>query len=444
MAKLFKLALEQSTPVDPMYNVIDNDNIDLSKDRMAIEDTTDKLNDAIKMQADLTEQLEASEQIEVPTEEDVNNTEVAIESAIAKLGVSREEYGLHVRSTRSFSVSQEGIVEIIKQIGKTIMDLINKIIRFFKKLFNKIRLKLGNYKTKIQEMKEKLSQIGTNKSKALMDKDLCKAASEEIENLNLINCALYVKSAVTKTQDIPKFHLNSILVCNKLADWVSSCVDDALKSGDKDWQKSANEAIDSGNYNNVNLDNNSVHITTSKQAVFYLGGSGSDTYYIEIEYYPEGSNFPTINLYPHPVSLTDLVNGLIKNPIQVAKWVLFNSGLFKCLTDRVAEYKCTDYRNIVVDMENRANDIIKLVDEGPKVFDEIASIQKKLEDLSNRINKGASKVDDDDNLVAVKTSQLAKNIKVVAADISGAISKVYFSAIRDYLVIGNVLIKHFG
>lgn len=443
MAKLFKLAIEEIINDEAMSDIIDNDGIDLSKDKMAIEETSGKLNDAIKTQSDLTEQLESNKQIDTPTENDIENTEVAIESVIAKLGVSREEYGLHAKSTRSFSVSQEGIVEIIKNIGRTIMNLVNKIIIFFKKLFNKIKLKLGNYKSKIQEMKEKLYTL--SKSDKCKDATACNNAAKDIEDLNLVNCALYAPSSTSAIIEIPRLHINSISVCNKLVEWISARVDDSLQAKDVDWKESIKKAIESGKYDNVGIDNSVPYILDNEFSVFYLGSTKNTMCFIEVNYYfGNDSAYPSIDTCSHDVSLREIVGGMIKDSAHSNKWAVFNSGLFKHLTERILKYKSTNYNEIILCMEQCANGVSNLVDDGSTLFDNIASIQKKLADLTTKINKNASKVGDDNSTAAVRLSNLAKNIKAVAVDACGSMSKTYFSTIRDYLVIGNVLIKHFG
>lgn len=448
--ELDKVDVSNNEPEDTVYQELNDDGVDIAKDTAALEDISNQLETAIQVQSDLNEQLEANKAIENPTDENVKASEIALESAVTKLGVSREEYGLHTK-TRSFSVSQEGIKLVIEKIVKAIKDLIKKSIRFFKELFNKIRLKLSNYKPKIAELKEKLTTILNNNDDLLSNSDRCGKANQDIKLLNLANSALYVSGP--SGGKLPNFHLNSVLASSALADWISTCIDSITSAkkglfGSKpDFKGSIEKALKAAKFNSDEFSKNATYVVNNSFAGFYLGGSGEDTYWLEIEYSPkEHPDYPSIAVYPAKITFSDIKNAItnaISNPGAMVVAVMFGK-LFKNLADWATSTSVKDFRSVTRHMIDIADTLSRRVDEGPKIFGDIENIQKKLDALTEKLSKSSDSISDTDTSAPGKTAEVAKYIKSVSTDISGAITKVYFSTIRDYLVIGNVLIKNFG
>lgn len=448
--ELDKVVLPEDEQEDTVYSELKDDGVDIAKDTAALEDISNQLETAIQVQSDLNEQLEANKSIENPTDENINASEVAIESAVAKLGISREDYGLH-RSTKSFSVSQEGIRLVIEKIIKAIKDLIKKSIRFFKELFNKIRLKLSNYKPKIAELKEKLTTILNSNNDLLSDSSKYGRANQDIQELKLANTALFVSGP--SGAKFPSFHVNSILACSALADWISICMESIISTkkglfgSSPDWKGSIDKALKSAKFNNEEFSKNATYVVNSSFAGFYIGGSGEDTYWLEIEYSPkEHPDYPAITLYPAKISFSDIKNAFtnaISNPGAMVVSVIF-AKLFKNIADWATSTSVKDFRSVAKYMVDIADAMSRRVDEGPKIFGEIENVQKKLDALTEKLSKSSDSISEDDNSTPGKTAEVARYIKSVSTDISGAITKVYFSTIRDYLVLGNVLIRNFG
>lgn len=456
---------EEDKPEDTVYSELKDDGVDIEKDTAALEDISNQLDTAIQAQADLTDQLEANKSIENPTTENVADSEVAIESALVKLGVSREEYGLHNRAYKSLTVSQEGVKLVIEKIVKTIKDLIKKSIRFFKDLFNKIRLKLGNYKPKIEELKKRLTDILENHPDRLSDDKRRDPAMEELERLDLINASLYVGPTAAKR--MPRFHANSVLACSALADWISKCLETLsgplpskkgiFSSSTGTWQDALTQTLNGTKFNNETVDKNITYRIEKDWAGFYLGGSGYEAYFVEIVYAPEEHpEYPSIKLLPAKIRFKDLLSdakdlltAAIKEPKVAAAtvFILTSKQLMSIIWHFVSSsklYLSTDYRSVLSDFIACAPSISKMVDEGPKVFADIEVTQKKLEALTEKLSKASNTVSEEDTEAAKNSAEVAKYIKAVSTDISGAITKVYFSTIRDYLVVGNLLLKYFG
>ena len=184
MARLFKLSLEETNIVsgDVKPLTVDEDEqltTAIVKDEQAIEEISSELDNALDARGTLVAQSVVNATVTTPRTEDVADSELAIESAIARIGISREELGLHVKSYTSLAVSNEGIMEFIKTVGKVIKDLIKKAVKFFKALWIKLKVKILNYKGKVEAMKKAMESI-TNSEKlrdaTVLDKiasDLC-------------------------------------------------------------------------------------------------------------------------------------------------------------------------------------------------------------------------------------------------------------------------------
>lgn len=453
--RLFQIVHEDVVETNVEDIALDDDlsTNDLSKDEAAIEEISATLDKTIQTQNDLVQQDIANNNIELPKEEDVKSSELAIESAIEKLGISREELGIHAKTLTAFSVSKEGVKEMIYNIAKTIKELIKKIVRFFKELWTKLRMKLGNYRGKVDNLVSALKSISEKNKKSqaiLTDKIFLDSVYKDLKELKLVNTKLFVQD---KKGNPLRLSLNSVTVADEMTKWITS-ISDTIISGkkkgwfskDKDWSSDIKSALENAKIDrSVQFCDRPSLIIGDTGSAFVLGGSGESIHFLEILYSPKDHpGYPSINIYPVPLTLDkikDMYSAFKDNPTAlIASGIL--AKLFKDITDifKSSVPYPKDYQPVVDSFIDNANEIKRAIDDAPSIFSNVENLQKALEGVAIKLEK--SSVDNEDSDVSTACVQLAKYIKTVSSNLLGSIVKVYFSTIRDYLVIGNVIVKN--
>ena len=443
--KLFQIVGEDVVEANVNDIVLDDDlsTDDIAKDEAAIEEISNTLDTTIQTQSDLVQQDIANNNVELPKEEDTNNSELAIESAVEKLGISREEFGIHAKSCKSFSVSKEGVKEVIASITKSIKELIKKIVRFFKELWTKLRMKLGNYREKVDNLVKALKSI-SEKNKGdqpvLTDKVFLDNMYGGLAALKLANTRLFVQD---KKGSPLQINLNTVVLSGELTKWISTIADGIIGGKKKggwfskntDWASTLKSVLKDAKLNrSVQFCNRDSYTLDRDKSNFIIGGSGDTLHLVTLEYSPkEHPSYPLISVWPINRSLTD-IEGKCKDALtQYVKDTI--QEIFKGKAPTV-----NDYQPVVDSFIENANEIKRAIDEAPKIFSNIENLQKSLEGIAVKLEKSSTETEDSDTGNAC--IHVAKYVKTVSSNLAGSIVKVYFSTIRDYLVIGNVIVKN--
>lgn len=447
MARLFKLSLEETNIVseDVKPLTVDEDEqltTAIVKDEQAIEEISSELDNALDARGTLVAQSVVNATVTTPRTEDVADSELAIESAIARIGISREELGLHVKSYTSLAVSNEGIMEFIKTVGKVIKDLIKKAVKFFKALWIKLKVKILNYKGKVEAMKKAMESI-TNSEK-LRDATVLDKIASDLYDTNLASVVVYLEHL--QTSPYLRSDIDSI---------VTNITNITLESGKifKDMFKELAK-----NDNVVTQDIISKYLVDDKLPINSLGFAGFRIAKAAGGKFLVGSTDKLDNVAMEIQKFHNHVanglclgcdgNDVISLIVDKGKRVISNNPKIKIEKHftvlnkiRILAY---NYNNIIAGFINNSSNILKGIDNASKIFTSIDKIQSELEKAIVELEKMAAQEVNNDptKSLALAIDTYVKSIKKVAVDIPGVITKVYFSTIRDYLVIGNIILKH--
>lgn len=447
MARLFKLSLEETNIVsgDVKPLTVDEDEqltTAIVKDEQAIEEISSELDNALDARGTLVAQSVVNATVTTPRTEDVADSELAIESAIARIGISREELGLHVKSYTSLAVSNEGIMEFIKTVGKVIKDLIKKAVKFFKALWIKLKVKILNYKGKVEAMKKAMESI-TNSEK-LRDATVLDKIASDLYDTNLASVVVYLEHL--QTSPYLRSDIDSI---------VTNITNITLESGKifKDMFKELAK-----NDNVVTQDIISKYLVDDKLPINSLGFAGFRIAKAAGGKFLVGSTDKLDNVAMEIQKFHNHVanglclgcdgNDVISLIVDKGERVISNNPKIKIEKHftvlnkiRILAY---NYNNIIAGFINNSSNILKGIDNASKIFTSIDKIQSELEKAIVELEKMAAQEVNNDptKSLALAIDTYVKSIKKVAVDIPGVITKVYFSTIRDYLVIGNIILKH--
>ena len=443
MARLFKLSLEETNIVseDVKPLTVDEDEqltTAIVKDEQAIEEISSELDNALDARGTLVAQSVVNATVTTPRTEDVADSELAIESAIARIGISREELGLHVKSYTSLAVSNEGIMEFIKTVGKVIKDLIKKAVKFFKALWIKLKVKILNYKGKVEAMKKAMESI-TNSEK-LRDATVLDKIASDLYDTNLASVVVYLEHL--QTSPYLRSDIDSI---------VTNITNITLESGKifKDMFKELAK-----NDNVVTQDIISKYLVDDKLPINSLGFAGFRIAKAAGGKFLVGSTDKLDNVAMEIQKFHNHVanglclgcdgNDVISLIVDKGERVISNNPKIKIEKHftvlnkiRILAY---NYNNIIAGFINNSSNILKGIDNASKIFTSIDKIQSELEKAIVELEKMAAQEVNNDptKSLALAIDTYVKSIKKVAVDIT----KVYFSTIRDYLVIGNIILKH--
>lgn len=406
---------------------------EISQDEQAIEECSACLDETIDEQGQLVQQEVVAATVSEPKTEDVVVSEVALEQALAKMGTSRYREGYHAFPKSEFAFSKEeirntytltheGIKDFLIKIGKAIKELFRKIVMFFKKLFAKLRIKLGGYSKKLDKLNEAMKNL--QNSDALKNSEKANEVKEKLNDLQLASVSYFVKGrnnspvpvcdTLNVTNEVAKMYKElqtSIEAAKKdpsLLQTILSKIADKFKLN---VASKAKEAAKHVNMASLQIDNK----ITQTDGFLPVGCAGKKFYGVAVD----------------PSKAT--TNEENKGP------VIFAFG-----ADYLESVDNVDLGKLVASFVSNYTAVKKACDETPRIFKEIDSVHGNFEKLGDQIANPNGANDENATEVSKTMNEIVKNIKQLGVDLPSNLIKCHVHMIRDYLVIGNIIVKVCG
>lgn len=409
---------------------------EISQDEQAIEECSVALDDVIDEQGNLIEQDVTTVTVTEPQTEDVIQSEVALEAALIRMGTTRYKEGYHSfpksavslsheNLKQSLQLAHEGIKDFLIKIGKAIKELFLKIIRFFKKLFAKLRIKLGGYSKKLDKLNEAMKSIQGGES--VKDSGKADDVKKALNELNLASVSYFVKEQNSSPYPVANATSLSSDIVSLSRDFQSAIID--VKKDASLFAKAVNAIknkflpkLKKALTSNAEADKNFAN----KVGAFKDGKISSSENFFAIGC--AGKNF-----YGVLVDASDL-------SVQEADTDGKESYALKWFSaEYLEQVENLNLKQLVDSFVNNYSKVKKACDETPRVFKEIDGVHSQFEKLADEISKPVE--NDNDAQTAKACNGLIKNIKQLAVDLPSQLIKTHVHTIRDYLVIGNVVVK---
>ena len=436
---------------------------EIIKDESAIEECCDCLDTALIEQSKLIKQVEDNEgSMDNPSIKTITTSEEALDYALARLKATREDFGLHYRTSTSLKLSNEGIKDFLANIGKAIKELFRKVIMFFKKLFAKLRIKLANYSERLDKLNKEMKKLSKDNS-TLINSVVIDEVRTALNDLGLANVSFFVSE-----MNVAPLH-----ICK-----VSSLANDV--KAQYSFFKNAIKAMNGSNPNIqdvqkiiVDLKSSVIKIFTTKNVTnadiaIRIGDTAikkgniiqavnnSASYDLPVSQSTPGQ---TSKLATTPASYSNIANVLSNGftrssagfyPLGCAGTNFygiimetsndFNPGETHLLEPISAEFvqpvQSLDLKALVDSFMSHHSAVKKATDETNKIFKDIDAVYENFKDFASEIEKI-----DTDSIEAQKIANaLARNVKKLAIDVPNFLIKTHVHTIRDYLVIGNVIL----
>lgn len=388
--------------------------VDIAKDEQAIEEISEALDECGNEVCNLTEQAEANDAVVEPTVNDVIQSEVTLEKAKYILGYyDTSKISLSTESAKSqLQVSTEGIREFISKIVTIIRDLIKKAVDFFKKLFVKLKLKLGGYVKKLENIRDTYKNADFSR----VTDDQLTEISKKLNDMNLATVKIHMGKGTKNAFGLPPVYLNlqikPLLTINPVR-LFNKIVNEDNEVAQKESLENFKNMLTKGDFNvkkTVELqDDNEIK----------LGCSGSTLYTVLVD---ESANSIKFN---HETNNFNLVGSKE------------NDSLVELTSDNLNKLKADAnvYTNAYIERAKNAN----------KLFDDIDKWQKMVSDSISKIEKEAKSLEDaGKNNKQQRINILLRNLKALSVDYPSIATKIYISSIREYIAINTAVLSTLG
>ena len=452
LSRKFSMVLESSDlegavtpasaePVEetPELNQVEEEQLtqDIAKDEQAIEECSGCLEETLDEQSKLANQLETNEGVlSEPKTEDIIQSEVALEHALARLGTSREEQGMHYFTTKSMELSHEGVKDFLTKISNAIKELFRKAIMFFKKLFAKLRIKLGGYSKRIDKLVNEMKKLSAAND-SLTDENANKV-KDALNNMKLASVSSFVRQ--DKSSPFPLVNISTVVnditkAHNELNDKIKKAKDMTIETLAKSMSDvftfkvnnmdayasthaKGNKVLEelrsiAKNVEDIRRDDN----VKNTKGVFPLGCAGDKLYCVGL-----------VSMFED-----DPEHSCVLKPLTCT------------YTEPISNFTQSDLKQVIQSFIGNGSVVKKSCDESDKIFKQIDGIQSKFENIitDGKINKDFDDTDKPSEVTGFFSS-VAKNSKILGIDLPNYIIKVHVHTIRDYLVIGNAILKECG
>ena len=406
---------------------------EISQDEQAIEECSACLDETIDEQGQLVQQEVVAATVSEPKTEDVVVSEVALEQALAKMGTSRYREGYHAFPKSEFAFSKEeirntyiltheGIKDFLIKIGKAIKELFRKIVMFFKKLFAKLRIKLGGYSKKLDKLNEAMKNL--QNSDALKNSEKANEVKDKLNDLQLASVSYFVKGRGSSPLPI----CNSLEVANDVAKMYKefqtsieaakkdpSIVDKVLAKVAELFKSKASKAKDATKDLNMASWQIDGKFTSDVDGLLVLGCAGKSLY---------GVGMITVN-----GNSDDEKNGVN----------IFCSG-----GEYLQNIESIDLNKLVSSFVSNYTAVKKACDETPRVFKEFDAVHGNFEKLGDQIANPSGANEENATELSKSMNRVVKEIKQLGVNVPSNLIKCHVHMIRDFLVIGNIIVKVCG